>query len=380
MSHLFRRFILPVICLFWITYSSVYAQAPDSVRYGLLPSLSFNSDTRINVAFDLLRFNYGQGQVPFKNFGTYRVSYNGLGAFSAGFQVDQVRTFGTDIRSFTDGLVIRNDGNYFLGNTLDQPFSRALFDTTSFYQFRSFLLNLGVSTRIPIGDVEGIKRTDIKIGARVVHEQPFDLESNSFFAVNRPTGVDGATISFLETAYIVERRDSEFRARTGYYGEIGLKLGLPVISTQTIAALYGDLRLYQKIIDKGDVPQISFAQRIRFDHTFGDLPYWFTPSLGGAGGLRGFIWRRFSADNAFLSITEIRTWLVKLPIRDIRLGLNGFIDAGSVYNRSFTDWDPRVTYGFGGFLSSRNRDFILKYEIGFSEEGSAIYIGTGYSF
>ena len=42
--------------------------------------------------------------------------------------------------------------------------------------------------------------------------------------------------------------------------------------------------------------------------------------------------------------------------------------------------DHTIALGFGGVMSIFTPDFILKAELGYSEIGSGIYLGTGYSF
>ncbi|MDZ7683308.1 MAG: hypothetical protein U5J63_16775 [Fodinibius sp.] len=42
--------------------------------------------------------------------------------------------------------------------------------------------------------------------------------------------------------------------------------------------------------------------------------------------------------------------------------------------------DYKQTIGIGGAMSIFNPDFILRGEVGFSEEVSRIYIGIGYLF
>jgi hypothetical protein len=43
-------------------------------------------------------------------------------------------------------------------------------------------------------------------------------------------------------------------------------------------------------------------------------------------------------------------------------------------------YDHKLTLGLGGVMSIFTSDFIMKAEIGFSEDGTGIYLGTGYSF
>lgn len=374
-----RNYILFILFLF--TCIEAHSQSQDSVRYGFLPSFAYDSDNGIYVAMDVQRFNYGDGSLqPYQTFGKYSVSYTGNGAYTLSASRDHVRTFGTDKRTAADVYISQNYGNYFPGYTTEGDFSQERFDTTSYYQFNSFLLNVGTETRIPITEIIGLKRTDVKIGFRVVHEKPFDLEPTSFMHINRPTGWDGSTYSLLELAYLKEGRDNEFRPRNGYTFVLGLKSALPVISANMMGLIYSDVKFFHEISRKKEVPSLVFAQKVTLHHTLGDIPYWFAPSLGGSPSLRGFIYRRFVGNGSAQSSTELRSWLLKLPWLESQVGMSAFMDNGVVFNGSFGDIQGGTTFGFGGFMSIFSRDYILKYEMGFSEEGVGVYIGSGFAF
>jgi hypothetical protein len=329
---------------------------------------------------DLQRFDYSDDLKPFKSYGRYRASYRGVGAYTFSMFRDHVRTFNTDKRSSFDLLVSQNYGNYFPGYTVNGGFSKERFDTTSYYQFDSFHLNIGATTRVPISDIIGIKRTDIKIGLRVVYEKPFGIADTSYMDDIRPLGWQGSTYSFLELGYIKEGRDNEFRSQNGYLASISFKSSLPIISETIIGQLYSEFRWFREITKTERVPRIIFAQRFLINQTFGDIPYWFAPSLGGGGSVRGFIYRRYVGNGLIQSNTELRSWLFKLPWFESRLGVNLFWDNGAIYNRPLTNWQTASTVGFGGFMSLFSLDNILKYEMGFSEEGVGVYIGSGFSF
>jgi outer membrane protein assembly factor BamA len=356
------------------------AQPADSVRYGLLPGFAYDSDNGLNIAIDAHRFNYGQKQVPFKSLSRYRMSYRSIGALTLSFSHEQVRTFDTDLRSSFDGLIARNYGAIHLGRTLRGDFDRERFDTTTYYSFNSDLINIGFSTRLPLGAIVGMRRTDVKVGLRLVHESPFDLEADGFMATERPTGWDGSTYVLAETGGVWEQRDSEFLPGNGTYAAWTVKSSVPGLSHTLMGQISGDVRLYRRLTPLGAPIHLVFAQRISADHVVGDEPYWFVPNLGGTNGLRGYLWKRFSGDGIVHSQTELRSWLPVLPWYDIRLGLNGFVDAGSAYDKGFTLWEPTATAGFGVLVSILNPDFFIKYEMGFSKEGAGVYLGSGYAF
>ena len=371
-----------ILCFLAIAFysSSVKGQSADSVRYGFLPGFSYNTDNGINIYLELQRFVYNKDILPHKSFGKYWFNYSGIGAYTFSLYRDQVRTFNTDKRSSFDVLVSQNFGNYFPGYTVDGGFSKERFDTTSFYQFDSFLLNVGAETRVPLSKIIGIARTDVKLGLRMVYEKPFDLVPGSFMETNRPNGWDGSAYTFVEVGYIKENRDHEFRSKNGYLIGLGIKSSVPFLSSSVVGQVFSELRVFNQFTKTGTFPEVVFAQRFLVNQTIGDIPYWFAPSLGGAGSARGYIYRRFVGRGLVQSNTEIRTWLFKLPWLESQFGVSAFTDNGIIYDASFKDYQTASTVGFGGFMSIFNRDFILKYEMGFSKEGVGVYIGSGFSF
>ena len=99
--------------------------------------------------------------------------------------------------------------------------------------------------------------------------------------------------------------------------------------------------------------------------------------------MRGYMFRQFVSDNALSYSMELRTWLLEIPFKNIELGGTAFIDRGRVFTNE--NWrgmfsNHKVALGLGGVMSIFTPDFILKCEMGFSEERTAIYLGTGYSF
>jgi hemolysin activation/secretion protein len=107
--------------------------------------------------------------------------------------------------------------------------------------------------------------------------------------------------------------------------------------------------------------------------------------LGNKNTLRGYPLNRFKGNSSLAYTLELRTWLLKFPqFYGLKFGGQLFTDAGRVFtevddaNDLFKEYHQTV--GLGGAMSVFNPDFILRGEIGFSEDVSRIYIGVGYMF
>ncbi|RNC79411.1 MAG: hypothetical protein ED557_15125 [Balneola sp.] len=376
-----RTFLLVLLITVPIT---LWAQ--DSTRIGTkyapIPELSFSTDNGVKIATDLLVYGYGfESVTPFESFSRYRVSYETIGAFSLLASRDDVNAFGTRKRVFYYAFANRGLSNYFFGDTDRQDYDEARFDSTDFYNFDMVRVDIGGVVRTPIEAWDPDKRIELKTGLSLIYERPFDTSATDFINTERIEGRDGAFLSLFELGLIIDQRNSEFRAGQGYLIDVGTRYSPIGLSThhgiQNYLTALGFLPLTKRF------PEVTMATRFSFVNSAGEKPYWFTPALGGSENLRGFIYRRFTSDNALSYTVELRTWLISLPFKSIDLGGHVFMDGGRVFSNN--NWDSafsdhKYALGLGGVMSIFTPDFILKAEVGFSEDGTGIYLGTGYSF
>jgi outer membrane protein assembly factor BamA len=117
----------------------------------------------------------------------------------------------------------------------------------------------------------------------------------------------------------------------------------------------------------------------------GNVPYWELSTLGGENNLRGYPLNRFYGKTSIAYSLELRAWFLRFPrLFGLKFGGQLFTDTGRVFTGSDDINDVfdgyKQTIGFGGAMSIFNPDFILRGEIGFSDEVSRIYVGIGYLF
>ncbi len=130
---------------------------------------------------------------------------------------------------------------------------------------------------------------------------------------------------------------------------------------------------------------LTIANRLEARHAGGDVPYWEMSTLGDSQTLRGYPLNRFKGKSSVAYNLELRGWVLQFPeFYNLKFGTQLFTDVGRVFTGS-DDFDDlfegyKQTVGFGGAMSIFNPDFILRGEIGFSEDVSRIYIGVGYMF
>ncbi|MEO1022916.1 MAG: hypothetical protein AAFW89_10245, partial [Bacteroidota bacterium] len=352
----------------------------DSLAYGYLPILSFNTDSRAVFGGEVQRYNYA-GRKPFKDYTRGFLMYSTAGAFSTFLSRDQIFEEANNFRLHTEIYAIQNFDNYYLGDTELVSFNEALFDTSDFYNFNSFSTQIGINARFLLKKGEGIHRTDIEAGLRLYYESPWGNREDQFISGNQIEGATGSFLSFIQTGFILERRNSEFRPTKGFLVDVGSRYAPPVLSTHHVIA--NNVRLNGHIPIPFPLIDVSMAGTIQLQHTYGQTPYWLASGLGGGAFLRGYRFRRFTSDNALSYSIESRSWFFKLPFQNIEIGGNLFMDGGRVFTNS--NWDSILrkhnhTFGLGGVMAIFTPDFILKFDLGFSEEGTGLYLGTGYAF
>lgn len=135
-----------------------------------------------------------------------------------------------------------------------------------------------------------------------------------------------------------------------------------------------DFRKYILLFGQKDVLAFRFlVQKISGDK----IPLFEMSVLGGGSemtSMRGFRLNRFIDKGKFLFNAEYRFPLWK------RLGGNAFIDAGSLW----PSWSEinlgETVIDFGWGLRYYLRNFIVRFDMGFSDEGTGIYFNFGHVF
>ncbi len=348
------------------------------VHYSLIPVLGYSSDSGVVAGFLVQRFNYGDGRRPFlSNLKADFTISSKLNIISE-LGYERTRLLGRDIRSEYSVVAERyRQANYFgIGN--DTEFLKDRYDNDYFF-YEKRIIDLSARFRRTITEYgfEGNFDGYVKFGFSYLDAS--DTDSVSLFSIEKPVGQDRQVGNDIGFGLIAEDRDSEFNPTEGYRYEAGIELSGPYFGSEFhYAKLHLQLRNYVEIL-----PNIILAQKIEGTHIVGDAPFWKRSALGDKEGLRGFHKERFLGDSSVLHVLEARTWLFSMFDEELRVGGQLFWDAGRVFskhdsNRLFDAW--KHSYGAGGALSLFNPDFIMRGDLGFSDESMQIHIGVGYIF
>lgn len=375
-----KRFLL----LLGFLFSTMLAQAQfieqagaDSVRKAFFPVAGYSSDVGLMGGLIFSRYDYTGNIRPFNNYikSTAVASTKGFVKFAGLYE--QTQTFGSDIRSSYRLLFDRlaNDNFFGIGNSTS--YSEQLWED-EYYYFESIGVSFDVSLRKPVYR-DRDSRLDLLAGLGIDYEIPYVRQTNSSFNQEMPNGSEGGFVNYLSTGFIWENRDNEFDPREGNRAQLKIRLAPKYLSEFALTTFRLDLRQYFYIFDF-----LTIANRLEARHAAGDVPYWRLPTLGDDYSLRGYPLNRFQGNSSISYNLELRSWMFTFPEYAVKIGVHLFTDAGRVFTEEdkaadlFKDY--KQTFGFGGALSLFSPDFILRGEMGFSEDVSRIYVGVGYTF
>ncbi|PAU94512.1 hypothetical protein CK503_06870 [Aliifodinibius salipaludis] len=351
---------------------------PDSVSTALVPAAGYSSNEGLLGGLIFSRYDYRGNQQPFKNLLETSAIATTKGFFEVEARYEQTRTFGREIRSIADAYFYRYTQDQFFGIGNETTFSDEQWDE-EYYFFRSIGFSFDYRIRNPIYK-QGRKQLDLQLGAAVEYHIPYINNAQSSFALQTPNGSDGGWVNKLNTGLIWENRDSEFDPHRGNWAELELRAAPKWIGNYGMTTARLEMHQYFRLFN-----WLTVANRLEARHVEGDIPYWELSTLGDKNTLRGYPLNRFKGNSSVAYTLELRTWLLKFPeIYGLKFGGQLFTDAGRVFaetddiNDLFEGYHQTV--GFGGAMSVFNPDFILRGEIGFSEDVNRIYIGVGYMF
>lgn len=389
--RLLTTFSLFILMVFFST-SSLKAQSnssteqnravTDSVELAILPALAYNSDWGIVGGGILSRHGYKNEIEPFHSYFNVFALASTNGLFASSFFFDKPHAFGSDQRLSLETYFSRFFQNQYYGIGNYDKIETEPESNPEFYLYESFTSEIELILRKPITEFNSRSRLDVFGILNFNYRTPLGENEGRFIALDQPEGVDGARTLSLGTGLIWENRNSEFDPTSGSYSKTGFQIGNKVTGSgynylviEQDFRTYTSFRLWKKI---------TFANRLFASHTSGDRPYWKLAELGGEETMRGYPENRFLDDNVIILNTELRTWLWEFPTYDVKIGGTLFADVGRTFsngtslNNVFKDL--KYTFGFGGNSSLFNENFILRGDVGFSDEGYGIYLTGGYMF
>lgn len=380
----FNKKLLCTVVLIFAVSSSLSAQlinskaGADSLSSTLVPAVSYSSDEGVigGILYDRKSF---KGTVqPFRSRLKGKALASTLGFIEVEAKYIRTESWNSNIRSVIDLQFHRYTADNYFGIGNATTFSDEKWKN-GFYDFRSLGWQLSYTGYYPLYK-KGNRQFDLKFGIGTEYESPKAKADTTSFGLYPPRGKTGGWTNYLSTGFVYENRDRTFDARHGNRTEVTLSYAPALIGDYNLLAAHGQYRQYFHPFSF-----LTIANMLNLRYVGGEVPYWKMSTLGDDNTLRGYPLNRFQGNASVAYTLELRSWILKFPqFYRLRLGGHLFTDVGRV----FTDADEfkdtfrgyHQTFGIGGTLSILESDFILRGELGFSEDTSRIYIGLGYLF
>lgn len=143
----------------------------------------------------------------------------------------------------------------------------------------------------------------------------------------------------------------------------------------TIGRWLGDVRGYVGIGGSRVLALRGYLSRAS-----GPLPPWEQALIGGGGMLRGYRTGHRAGDSAAVVSAEVR-WPLTSPLRAGRLGVKGFVDAGTVWAAGTRLRDQEFDRGIGGGFYAGVSVLQLDFDLAWAKTGRARgHFGLGLTF
>ncbi len=345
-------------------------------RYTLLPVplVGYDSDNGVSLGVaGALFYNDGVAQ-PYRDSLIAQALVTTVGVSQDYLKADLLDLFGTGFRLNGElrYLLEPNASYYGVGNTTKQQPAGA-----SYYQFGRSQPGLRLELRHALGG------DFFWYGGYLLEYASIDIYSHSLLADQRPTGLQGGFSNPVQTGFVYDTRDFEPWPRHGQYDDLSVRTAGPLtLSNYDWSGATAVFRIYEELFWK-----VVVAERLFLDVMVGDVPFFDEDAtggleemhgLGGYSTMRGFVKDRFLGDGKLLENLELRRLFYGFEPwgQRIDLGATVFTDVGRVYGDSFVDgpafllhWDVG-----GGLRAMLNRDLVVRFDVGVSEEGPRVFL------
>jgi outer membrane protein assembly factor BamA len=353
-----------------------------SLDWLALPIVSYNSDDGL-AGGGVLQAQWNGETKPYRASLSAQVLFTTRGIQSHYLRLDVPHLFGTGVRMWLDGEYHRElyAPYYGVGNfssdslaahpdlTSDHPFSYERRYPQAFTAFT-----------IPI-DGEG---THIETFSRYLHltNNPY---AGSLLAEEHPPGTEGGDELSFGAGILVDRRDGEAVPRGGYLLEVAARgAGRGFVSQHTYGGVTARAMGFLPIVER----RIVLGLRVMGDGLTKDAPLFelgrfggltAVEGIGGESSVRGIPKQRYVGRIKAIATAELRVRVADAQLLDraVSFGLVAFIDTGRVWQLDGTDGKFFSFHsGSGGGLRIWHREFVVRVDVGTSEERAVNFYFT----
>ncbi|MRR54748.1 MAG: hypothetical protein EG822_09595 [Deltaproteobacteria bacterium] len=218
----------------------------------------------------------------------------------------------------------------------------------------------------------------VNIGRGAIDSLPFIRDR---YSEQQVPGTSGFTAHAQKLALIYSTLDSRDMPTQGMYAKISFENSLKALGSSC------DYRHYEVEV-KGYLPlaeaRYITVGRLMYNQTLGGrVPFLERSILGGENTLRGYGRNRFIDSSFFLLNLEERIRLFRWSVFNVNTDweLAPFIDLGAVMESLDTIATRNFEFNPGiGFRAVVRPNIVGRVDIGFGNDGPAVFVGLGYPF
>jgi outer membrane protein assembly factor BamA len=218
----------------------------------------------------------------------------------------------------------------------------------------------------------------VSVGRGAVDSLPFIRDRYTDYGV---PGISGFSAHAQKLALIYSTLDSRDMPTEGIYAKASIESSLKALGSSC------DYRHYEAEV-KGYLPLVEARYitvgRLMYNQTLGNrVPFLERSILGGENTLRGYGRNRFIDSSFFLLNLEERIRLFRWSVFNVNTDweLAPFIDLGAVMESLDTLSTRNFEFNPGiGFRAVVRPNIVGRVDIGFGNDGPAVFVGLGYPF
>jgi outer membrane protein assembly factor BamA len=218
----------------------------------------------------------------------------------------------------------------------------------------------------------------VNIGRGAVDSLPFIRDRYTNYGV---PGISGFTAHAQKLALIYSTLDSKDMPTEGIYAKASIESSLKALGSSCDYRHYeGEIKGYLPL----DEARYITVGRLMYNQTLGNsVPFLERSILGGENTLRGYGRNRFIDSSFFLLNLEERIRLFRWSVFNVNTDweVAPFIDLGAVMESLDTISTRNFEFNPGiGFRAVVRPNIVGRVDIGFGNDGPAVFVGLGYPF
>jgi len=218
----------------------------------------------------------------------------------------------------------------------------------------------------------------VNIGRGAVDSLPFIRDRYTNYGV---PGISGFTAHAQKLAIIYSTLDSKDMPTEGIYAKASIESSLKALGSSCDYRHYeGEIKGYLPLAEARYITVV----RLMYNQTLGNsVPFLERSILGGENTLRGYGRNRFIDSSFFLLNLEERIRLFRWSVFNVNTDweVAPFIDLGAVMESLDTISTRNFEFNPGiGFRAVVRPNIVGRVDIGFGNDGPAVFVGLGYPF